>query len=278
MAYDKKDFKKDYKKDNNRDYKSLDNGSLVPDEADDRIEGRNPCLEALKSGRPINKIVVQRGEKEGSIRRIISDARKQGIMIQEVDKQSLDRMSTTRSHQGIIAFVSPKEYVEIADILAIAAEKNEMPFIILLDEITDVQNFGAILRTADAVGAHGIVIPKRRSVSLSSMVAKASAGAMEHVPVARVSNLATTISTLKDAGLWIVGTETGEGEIFYNADFKMPICLVIGSEGFGMGKLISEKCDILVNIPMTGKISSLNASVAGGIVLYEIFRQRNLTK
>lgn len=241
---------------------------------ENRLEGRNPCLEALKSGRPINKIFILKGEKEGSLRQIISIAKERGIVVQEVDRQALDRMAATRAHQGVIALVAAKEYVDVDYILRIAEDKGEPPFIIILDEITDPQNFGSILRTAESVGVHGIIIPKRRSVSLDSVVAKASAGAVEYVPVARVSNLNSTIEYLKKCGVWIIGTEMKSGTVFYKADLSGSIALVIGSEGAGIGRLIKEKCDIMVNIPMKGSISSLNAAVAGSVILYEIFKQR----
>jgi len=242
----------------------------------DKLEGRNPVIEALKSGRSINKILVARGEREGSIRQIIALAKEKNVIIQEMDRTKLDAMSSTYSHQGVIALVSVKEYVDIDDILNIAAARNEPPFIILLDEITDTQNLGSILRTANAVGAHGVVIPKRRAAGLTTAVAKASAGAVEYVPVARVTNIVQTIEYLKRKNIWVAGTDASGQKSFYEADLKGPIALVIGSEGEGMGKLIREKCDFVVNIPMKGQISSLNAAVAGAIVMYEILKQRGL--
>lgn len=240
----------------------------------DRLEGRNPVLEALKSDRPINKIVVSKGDKEGSIRQLIALAREKGIVVQETDRSNLDKVSITHAHQGVIAYVAIKDYVEVDDILEAAASKGEPPFIIILDGITDPQNLGSILRTADAVGAHGVIIPKRRAVGLSSVVSKASAGAVEYVPVARVTNIAQTIEYLKKNNIWVIGTDQSGREAFYEADLKGALALVVGSEGEGMGKLVTEKCDIVVNIPMKGKISSLNAAVAGAIVMYEISRQR----
>jgi 23S rRNA (guanosine2251-2'-O)-methyltransferase len=241
---------------------------------DNRLEGRNPCLEALKAGRPINKLFVLKGEREGSIKQIVAIAKERGIVIQEVDRQALDRMAITRAHQGVIALVAAKEYVDVDDILKVAEDKGEPPFIIILDEITDPQNFGSILRTAESVGVHGVIIPKRRSVSLDGVVAKASAGAVEYIPVARVSNLSNTIEHLKKKGIWIIGTEMDSGTVFYKTDLRGPVALVIGSEGAGIGRLIKENCDIMVNIPMKGVISSLNASVASAVVLYEIYKQR----
>ena len=241
----------------------------------DRLEGRNSVMEALKSNRTINKILVAKGERGGSINKIIAIAKDKGIVIQEVEKSKLDNESTTFSHQGVIAYVSVKEYVEIEDILKISKERGEEPFLIILDEITDPQNLGSILRTADAVGAHGVIIPKRRAVGLSSVVSKASAGAVEYVPVARVSNIVQAIESLKKRNVWIVGTEAGAEKAFYQSDLLGPIAIVVGNEGEGIGRLIKEKCDFLVKIPMMGKISSLNAAVAGSVMMYEVLKQRN---
>lgn len=240
----------------------------------DKLEGRNSVLEALKAGRTINKLFVIKGEREGSIRQIVAMARQKGIIVTEVEKSALDSMSTSRSHQGVIAFVAVKEYVEVDDILQAARERGQPPFIIILDEIADPHNFGAILRTANAVGAHGIIIPKRRAIGLTSAVSKASAGAVEYVPVSRVTNIAQTIEYLKKNNVWVVGTDATGDKAFYESDLKGPMALVVGSEGEGIGKLIREKCDFIVNIPMQGEISSLNASVAAAIVMYEILKQR----
>lgn len=240
----------------------------------DMLEGRNPVLEAIKSGRPINKLLVARGEREGSINYIIAHAREKGIVVQEVDRSKLDSITTTYSHQGVIAFVSVKEYVEVDDILDIARQKGEQPFILILDEITDAHNLGSILRTADAAGVHGVIIPKRRAIGLTAAVAKASAGAVEYVPVARVTNIAQTIDYLKKRNIWVAGTDSSGEKSFFRSDLKGPLALVIGSEGEGMGKLVREKCDFVVNIPMKGRISSLNASVAAAVVMYEVLKQR----
>jgi len=240
----------------------------------DKLEGRNPIMEALKANRTINKIFVAKGEREGSIRQIIAIAREKKIIITEVEHNALESMSSTKSHQGIIAFVAVKEYVEVDDILKIAEEKGQPPFIIILDEISDPHNFGAILRTANAVGAHGVIIPKRRAIGLTSAVSKASAGAIEYVPVARVTNISQIIESLKKKNVWIVGTDASGEKAFYESDLKGPMALVVGSEGEGISKLIREKCDFVVNIPMQGEISSLNASVAAAIVMYEILKQR----
>ena len=245
-------------------------------EADsDRLEGRNSILEALKAGRTINKIIVVKGEREGSIRQIIAMAREKGIIVQEFERSRIDDLAVTRAHQGVIAYVSVKDYVEVDDILKIAEASGKPPFILVLDEITDPQNLGSILRTADAVGAHGVIIPKRRAASLNASVSKASAGAVEYVPVARVTNIGQTIDLLKKNNIWVVGTDSSGKQPFYESDLKGPIALVIGSEGEGIGRLVLEKCDFVVNIPMLGKISSLNASAAGAVVMYEILKQRS---
>lgn len=241
----------------------------------DKIEGRNPVLEALKSGRSINKLFISKGDKEGSIHQIIALGKEKGVVIQEVDRSRLDSMSTSHAHQGVIAFVSAKDYVEVDDILEIAASSGTAPFIIILDEITDAYNLGSILRTANAVGAHGVIIPKRRAIGLTAVVSKASAGAIEYVPVARVTNIRQTIDSLKKQNIWIVGTDSTGEKPYYKNDLKGPVALVIGSEGEGMGKLVRESCDFIVNIPMMGQISSLNAAVAGAIVMYEVLKQRS---
>lgn len=241
------------------------------------IEGRNSVIEVLKSGRDINKIFLAKGDMKGSVKYIISLAKKNGVPVQEADRRKLDKMSETHSHQGVIAEVAVKDYVDIDTILKRAEEKNEQPFLIVLDEITDGGNLGSILRTADAVGAHGVVVSKRRSAGLDAVVSKASAGAVEYVPVARVTNIARTLESLKQEGIWVFGTDTEGYESFYKTDFKGPAALVIGSEGKGMRRLVREKCDFVVSIPMKGRISSLNASVAGAVVMFEILRQRELS-
>ncbi len=252
---------------------NIEKDNAVPEETD-KLEGRNSVMEALKANRTINKLFISKGEKEGSIRQIIAMARQKGIITTEVDKSVLDGMSTAKSHQGVIAYVAVKDYVEVDDILAAAQEKGQPPFIIILDEISDPHNFGAILRTANAVGAHGVIIPKRRAIGLTTAVSKASAGAVEYVPVSRVTNISQTIEYLKKNNVWVVGTDSTGEKAFYESDLKGPIALVVGSEGEGMGKLVREKCDFVVNIPMQGEISSLNASVAAAIVMYEILKQR----
>jgi len=242
---------------------------------DDQVEGRNSVLELLESEKDINKIFVTRGEKQGSINKIIGRAKGKGIVLVEVDKSKLDEMSQTGNHQGVIAIVPPFEYCEVEDILEKAKSKNEQPFILILDGIEDPHNLGAIIRTAETAGVHGIIIPKRRAASVNSTVNKVSAGAVEHMKIARVNNINDTIQFLKDSGLWIIGTDGGAENYYYEQDLTGPIALVIGSEGNGMNRLVSENCDILVKIPMHGKITSLNASVSAGIVTYEIVKQRN---
>lgn len=247
---------------------------LQADENLDRLEGRNPVLEALRSGRSINRILVSKGEKEGSIKHIIALAKQKHIVIQEVDRSRLDAMSETRAHQGIIAFAAAKDYVSVDDILKTAADSGRPPFIVILDEITDPNNLGSILRTSNAAGVHGVIIPKRRAIGLTSAVSKASAGAIEYVPVARVTNLVQTIEYLKKQNIWVVGTDAAADRPYFDHDLTGGIALVIGSEGEGMSRLVREACDFTVSIPMAGEISSLNAAVAGAVVLYEIVRQR----
>jgi len=242
--------------------------------SEDKIEGRNAVLEALKAGLEINKLFVLKGEATGSLRQIISIARAKSVMMKETDRATLDSMSDTSAHQGVIAMVSPVKYVSLDDIFEKANSLNQPAFIIILDDICDPNNLGSILRTADAVGAHGVVIPKHNAAGVTSTVAKVSAGASAHVPVARVTNLASSIDYMKEKGLWIAGTDLTGEKPFFQSDLKGPLGIVIGSEGKGMGNLITRKCDFIVNIPMSGKISSLNAGVAAGIVLYEAYRQR----
>ncbi|MBI9014433.1 MAG: 23S rRNA (guanosine(2251)-2'-O)-methyltransferase RlmB [Clostridiales bacterium] len=238
------------------------------------IEGRNPVLEAIQSGRDINKLMVADGQKEGSIKKIIAKAKEKGIVISYVDRQKINGLSQSDNHQGVIAFVAAYDYKELDDLLNEVQEKEEVPFFIILDEINDPHNLGSIMRTADAVGAHGIIIPKRRAVGLTPVVAKTSAGAIEYVPVCRVTNLARTIDTLKERNIWIAGADMTGEQTHFQADFKGAIALVMGNEGQGLSRLVKEKCDFLVNIPMIGKVSSLNASVAASVIMYEIFKQR----
>ena len=243
----------------------------------DILEGRNPVLEALKSDRSINKILIAKGDREGSINQIIALAKEKRVVVQEVEKKKLDNMSESFRHQGVIALTAIKDYVEVDDILKVAKDRGEAPFLVILDGIKDSYNLGSILRTADAVGAHGVIIPKRRAVGLTPLVSKASAGAVEYVPVARVTNIVQTIEYLKKENIWVVGTDLSGEQPFYKSNLEGSIALVIGSEGEGMSRLTTESCDFVVKIPMKGQISSLNAAVAGAIVLYEISKQRENT-
>lgn len=238
------------------------------------IEGRNPVIEALKNKRPINKLMIVNGEKQGSIKKVIAMAKEQGIVISYVDRMVIDKASESDNHQGVLAYTSEYEYFSVADILATAEEKGEDPFVIICDEIEDPHNLGSILRTANAVGAHGVIIPKRRAVQLTPVVGKTSAGAIEYVKVARVTNLKQAIEQLKEAGLWIYGADMG-GDSYYKTNMTGKVGLIIGSEGNGMSKMIKKACDHVVSIPMAGEVSSLNASVAGSILMYEVYRQRH---
>lgn len=244
---------------------------------ENQVEGRNAVLEVLRSGRDMEKLMVLKGSLEGTVRQIIAMADEKGIVIQEISRQKMDELSQTKNHQGIIALVSAHEYVEVDDILAIARQKGEHPFVLLLDGITDPHNLGAILRTAECAGVHGVVIPKRRSVGLNATVGKTSAGAIEYIPVARVTNMVRTIEQLKKEGLWVACADMG-GLDHFDSNMKGPLALVIGSEGDGVSRLAKEKCDFTVAIPMYGKISSLNASVAAGLLMYEVVRQRKFGK
>lgn len=241
---------------------------------EDFVAGRNSVLEALKGGRAINKLLVARGERHGSLREIVGLARSIGLVVQEVELAKLEGVTGGVKHQGVVAMVAPVAYQEIEDILALAQCRNEPPFIILLDELEDPHNLGAILRTADAVGVHGVLIPKRRACPLSATVARTSAGAVEYVPVARVGNVAQTIERLKKDGLWVVGADMAAEKNYYSANLRGPMLLVVGGEGKGLSRLTKENCDFLVRIPMQGAISSLNASVACSLLLYEVMRQR----
>lgn len=243
-------------------------------EADGVIEGRNAVIEALRAGENIDKIFIQKGETDKTLGHIASKARAAGIVVVDADKRKLDGMSRTHAHQGVIALAAMREYVSVEDILAKAAQKNEKPLIVVCDEISDPHNLGAIIRTAECAGAHGIVIPKRRSAGLTAVVAKTSAGAVAHMPVARVANIPSLLKDLKKQGVWVFGTAAGGNTTLYDADLKGPAAIVIGSEGDGMTRLAEENCDFLVSIPMKGKLNSLNASAAAAILLYEAVRQR----
>jgi 23S rRNA (guanosine2251-2'-O)-methyltransferase len=237
------------------------------------IEGRNAVIEAFRSGKPIDKLFIQDGVQDGPIQTIKREARKHDTVIKFVEKERLDQMSETGKHQGVIAYAAAYEYAEVEDILNAAKAKNEPPFIIILDNIEDPHNLGAIIRTANLAGAHGVIIPKNRAVGLTATVARTSAGALNYTPVARVTNIGKTMEELKKQGLWFVCADM-DGTVMYDFDLKGPIGLVIGNEGEGVGRLVKEKCDFVASIPMKGDIDSLNASVAAGVMAYEIVRQR----
>lgn len=241
----------------------------IKDKKDDIIAGRNPVTEALSSNRPIESILVSKNNHNGSIVAILSKAKKKGITIKEVDQKKLDFMTGGATHQGIVAIAAIKEYSTIDDILNLAKEREEAPFIIILDEIEDPHNLGAIIRTAECSGAHGVIIKKRHSASLSYTVGKASAGAVEYVPVARVNNISNTIDDLKEQGIWVYGADMN-GTDYRKCDFSGGVALVIGNEGKGISRLVREKCDTIVSLPLKGKINSLNASVAAGIIMYKV--------
>ena len=241
---------------------------------DDQIEGRNSVIELLESKKDINKIFVTKGEKHGSINKILAMARERNVIIVEKDKRQMEQMAQTPNYQGVIAIVPPFEYCEIEDILEDAKNKNEDPFVLILDGIEDPHNLGSIIRTAETAGIHGVIIPKRRAASVNSTVSKVSAGAVEHMKIARVTNISDSIQKLKDNGLWICGTDIDAKNYYYDQDLKGPLGIVIGNEGQGMSEKVKKNCDFLVKIPMKGKVTSLNASVSTGIVVYEAVKQR----
>ncbi|MDO4811143.1 MAG: 23S rRNA (guanosine(2251)-2'-O)-methyltransferase RlmB [Eubacteriales bacterium] len=242
--------------------------------SDGMIEGRNAVIEALRTEMTIDKIYIAKGETDKTLGHIASKARDMGIVVVEADRRKLDNMSRTHSHQGVIALAAVREYVSVQSMLEAAAEKGEAPLLVVCDEISDPHNLGAILRTAECAGAHGVIIPKRRSAGLTAVVAKTSAGAVSYMPVARVPNIAALLKDLKKQGIWVFGTAAEGTTTLYDADLKGAAAIVIGSEGDGMSRLVAENCDFLVSIPMKGKISSLNASAAAAILLYEAVRQR----
>ena len=239
------------------------------------IEGRNAVMEALRAGRAIDKLFINKGEVDKTLGHIASAARDKGVVVVECDRRKLDFMSQTHAHQGVIAVCAVREYCTVEDILALAEERGEVPFVIVCDEISDGHNLGAIIRSAECAGAHGIIIPKRRSAGLTAIVDKASAGAAEHMAIARVPNLPAVIRELKERGLWIYGTAADGPSDLWHTDFTGPLALVIGSEGDGMGRLVAESCDYIVRLPMKGQVSSLNASAAAAITMSEILRQRS---
>ena len=242
---------------------------------EDLIEGRNAVIEALRAGRTIDKIYIAKGDVDQTLGHIASKARSAGVVVVEADRRKLDAMSQTHAHQGVIALCAVKEYCTVADILAIAQARGEPPFVIVCDEISDPHNLGAIIRSAECAGAHGVIIPKRRSAGLTAVVDKTSAGAVEHVAIARVPNLSAAIGELKKSGLWGYGAAAEGSSPMWQSDLTGPVCLVIGSEGDGIGRLVRENCDFLVSIPLKGQISSLNASAAAAVLMYEVLRQRS---
>ena len=241
----------------------------------DVIAGRNPVSEAIRNGRAIDKILVAKGEKNGAVVGILAKAREKQILVKEVDRTKLDFVCGNETHQGIVAFAAVREYSTVEDILSYAEEKGEAPFIMILDEVEDPHNLGAIIRTAECAGVHGVIIPKRRSAGLSYTVGKASAGAVEYMRVARVTNIAVLIDELKEKGVWVYGADMN-GTDYSKCDFSGACAIVIGNEGKGISRLVREKCDVIVSLPMKGKINSLNASVAAGILMYEVVRKRRL--
>ena len=243
-------------------------------ESDGIIEGRNAVIEALRTGAVIDKIYILKGETGPDLGHIASTARAKGIVVVDADKRKLDHMSVTHSHQGVIAVAAAREYASVDDILAAAREKGENPLIVVCDELSDPHNLGAVIRTACCAGAHGVIIPKRRSAGLTAVVAKVSAGAVSHIPVARVPNITALLKELKENGIWVFGTAQNGATSLYAADLKGPAAIVIGSEGSGMSRLVAKECDFTVSIPMKGELDSLNASAAAAILLYEAVRQR----
>ena len=285
-----KEFNK-FQEKNNRSFRKKDDNQMFKKEGrtlsaketdidavrEDLILGRNAVIEALKSDRTIECLYVSKGDLEGSIKVALGLAKDKGVVVKEADRRKLDVMCEGLNHQGIVAKVTPFKYCEVSDILEVAERKNEKPFIVILDEIEDPHNLGSIIRTAELCGVHGIIIPKRRNVGVTSTVYKCSAGAIEHMKIAKVTNINATIDILKEKGIWIYGADIECKDFSYNTDFSGACALIIGSEGKGISSLTLKKCDLLVKIPMIGKINSLNASVAGGIMMYEVLKGR-LTK
>lgn len=238
------------------------------------IEGRNAVLEALRAGRALDKVYIARGETDKALAHIAGLARERGVSVSDCDRRKLDAMSVTKAHQGVIAVCAVREYASLDDILALAESRGKAPFVVVCDEISDPHNLGAIIRSAECVGAHGVVIPKRRSAGLTAVVGKTSAGAAEHLPVARVANISAALQELKDRGLWVYGAAAEGSSPMWETDLTGPLALVIGSEGEGLGRLVRERCDFLVSIPLRGKVGSLNASTAAAVLMYEVLRQK----
>ncbi|MEA4827541.1 MAG: 23S rRNA (guanosine(2251)-2'-O)-methyltransferase RlmB [Clostridium sp.] len=273
-----KDFKKnDFQRQNFKNKKEFTKRDFNEENyevREDLIEGRNAVIEALKSDRTIENILLAKGDTTGSISKILAIAKEKGIVVKEVDRKKLDSMSSTGSHQGVMAIVTPYKYFEVEEILEYANEKEEKPFIVILDEIEDPHNLGAIIRTAEICGVHGIIISKRRNVGITPTVYKTSAGAIEYMRIAKVSNINSVIDELKEKGIWVYGADMDGESYCFQASLSGAVALVIGSEGKGISKLTKEKCDALVKIPMVGSITSLNASVAAGIMMYEVLKQK----
>ena len=270
--YRRKPEKRDFSKAPRRDF---DRERREPvEENENQLEGRNALTEALRSGRTIDKVFIASGETDRALQKLAADAKEAGAVVVPVDRRKLDAMSYTRAHQGVIALAAARNYFSIDDLLEEAASRGETPLLVICDELSDPHNLGAIIRSAECAGAHGVIIPKRRSVGLTATVAKASAGAVEYMKVAKVTNINAAIEELKEKGVWVFGT-AAEGSIpMYRADLTVPAAIVIGSEGEGMSRLVQKNCDVTVNIPMKGRINSLNASAAASILLYEAVRQR----
>ncbi|MEG1003793.1 MAG: 23S rRNA (guanosine(2251)-2'-O)-methyltransferase RlmB [Clostridium sp.] len=271
---DFKENKRTYERPSKPKVASVEEPAVVESVREDLIIGRNAVMEALKSDKTIEALYVTKGQREGSINAILSLAKDNKVVIKEVDKKKLDGMSNGAVHQGAIAVITPYKYFDVKDILNAAKEKDEAPFVIILDELEDPHNLGSIIRTAETCGVHGIIIPKRRNVGVTPTVYKSSVGAVEHVKIAKVTNINSTIDELKEAGIWVYGADIEGVEYSHQVDFGGPCALIIGSEGRGISKLTLKKCDKLVKIPMIGKINSLNASVAGGIMMYEVLKGR----
>jgi len=267
-------MKNNYNQKNNKKIKKENYEKKEEKNYDDQVEGRNSVLELLESEKDINKIFIAKGERHGSINKIIAIAKEKGIIIVEKDKRQMDEMAQNQNYQGVIAIVPPFEYCEIEDIIDYAKEKNEDPFVLILDGIEDPHNLGSIIRTAETAGVHGVIIPKRRAATVNSTVNKTSAGAVEHMHIARVTNISDAIQKLKDEGLWICGTDINTEKYYYDQDLTGPLGIVIGNEGNGMSEKVRKNCDFLVKIPMKGKVTSLNASVSTGIVIYEAVEQK----
>ena len=266
---DNQERRKDLRRDAARDRRPLER-----EDAENILEGRNALTEALASGRAIDKVFIAEGSTDRALARLAAQAKQAGAVVVETDRRKLDQMSATGAHQGVIAMVAAHSYATLDDILNRAKERGEAPLIVICDELSDPHNLGAIIRTAECAGAHGVVIPKRRSVGLTAIVGKASAGALDYMPVARVTNITNAIKELKERGVWIFGTAAEGATPLYQADLKGAAAIVIGNEGDGMSRLVAESCDLKVSIPMKGRISSLNASAAAAILLYEAVRQR----